>query len=486
MGLLLVAGAGFYSFAHAAAQGARDSGAPVAHGDPVAPILFSLVFIALAAALGGYLMRRLGQPPVLGELLVGMIVANVAYFFHQPVLTVLREGPEVLAVVSRAWTHGVSLDDAARQLLPATESTRRVLEVLKSPAGPNAISVYQFVDQLSRIGMIVLLFLVGLETSVQEMRKVGRTAFFVAVVGVVCPLLLGLAVMEWFEPQASLQAHLFIGGILTATSVGITARVFRDLHQSQRTEAKIVLGASVIDDVLGLIILAVASDLFIRGMLSVGNIFWITCKAAAFLLIALGAGTWLTPRLVKRLVRLKIANVKLLFSLGFAFVLAWLANRMGLATIVGAFAAGLVVKDFFFVELEDQHSLRELLSPLESLIVPVYFVFIGMQVKLETFAEPKTLWIAAGLTVAAVIGKLVSGFVCSPSLKRWVVGIAMMPRGEVGLIFASIGRSLGAVDDATFSAVVAMVMVTTFLASPLLKWSLKSGGSGESRVQKPA
>jgi Kef-type K+ transport system membrane component KefB len=144
------------------------------------------------------------------------------------------------------------------------------------------------------------------------------------------------------------------------------------------------------------------------------------------------------------------------------------------------------VKDFFFVELEDQHSLRELLSPLESLIVPVYFVFIGMQVKLETFAEPKTLWIAAGLTVAAVIGKLVSGFVCSPSLKRWVVGIAMMPRGEVGLIFASIGRSLGAVDDATFSAVVAMVMVTTFLASPLLKWSLKSGGSGESRVQKPA
>lgn len=443
-----------------------------AHADPVAPVLIALVLIAFGAALGGRWMRQVGQPAVLGELMIGMLAANLAYFFHEPVITVLREGETMVKVLNLALSQNLGVAEAARQALPDTEATRRLVEVLAGPTGAVAISVHQFIDLLSRLAVIVLLFLVGLETSVHEMRKVGRAAFLVAVVGVVCPFLLGLAAMELLMPDAPLQKDIFIGAILTATSVGITARVFRDLRQSHRTEAKIILGAAVIDDVLGLIVLAVVSGLVVTGTISLWSVTAITLKSTLFLAGSIGLGLWVTPRLVRRMARLEIENLKLLFGLGFAFVLSWLANRVGLATIVGAFAAGLVLEEFFFDELEQQHSLRDLLSPLESLIVPVFFVLMGIQVKLETFADARVVLMAAVLTAAAVVGKLISGLACSPKLDRLSVGVGMMPRGEVGLIFASIGKGLGVVTDAVFSAVVIMVMVTTLLTPPLLKITL--------------
>jgi Kef-type K+ transport system membrane component KefB len=298
-------------------------GTPINHSDPVAPILIALMLIALGAMVGGRLMRRIGQPAVLGELLLGVLVANVAYYFHQPTITILREGGGILTLVQAALTHNVSLGEAATQLLPATEDTRRLVEALNSPVGPVAVSVYQFVDLLSRIGVIVLLFLVGLETSVREMAKVGLAALSVAVVGVVCPFLLGMGAMALLLPQNSRQNDLFIGAILTATSVAITARVFGDLKQSQRIEAKIILGAAVIDDVLALLVLAVVSAVVVTGTFSAVGLF-----------------------------------------------MSWLANWIGLATIVGAFAAGLLLGELFSEELSEGHSLRDLLSPVESLIVP--------------------------------------------------------------------------------------------------------------------
>jgi len=461
LGLLAVV----YPAATAYAAGAGE------HGDPVAPVLVALVLIGIGAALGGRMMRAIGQPAVLGELLVGMVVANVAYYFREPVITVLREGATMSNVIRMALEQNLSLPEAARHVLPPGEHTELLASILGGPSGAMAVNVFDFIDLLARIAVIVLLFLVGLETSVHEMRKVGLPAFLVAVVGVVLPFLLGLFSMWLVMPEAPVQKDIFIGAILTATSVGITARVFRDLRQGQRDEAKIILGAAVIDDVLGLIILAVVSALVVSGSVSVGVVATISAKAVLFLVGSIGIGVWITPPLVKRMARLEIDNVKLLFGLGLAFLFSWLANWMGLATIVGAFAAGLVLEELFLDELKG-HSLRDMLSPIESLVVPVFFVLMGMQVKLEAFADWRVIGIAGVLTVAAVVGKVAAGYAVSRRLDRLSIGIGMMPRGEVGLIFASIGKGLGVVNDAVFSAVVIMVMLTTLLTPPLLKITL--------------
>jgi Kef-type K+ transport system membrane component KefB len=443
------------------------------HGDPVAPILIALMLIALGALLGGQLMKCLGQPAVLGELMVGMLVANLAYYFKEPTLTVLREGEVIRTLVQEALTHNLSLADAARELLPATSHTSRLIEVLSSPTGIVTASVYLFIDLLSRIGVIILLFLVGLESSVREMSQVGKTSLLVAIVGVICPFLLGMGTMALLFPAAPFHTDLFIGALLTATSVAITARVLGDWKQSQRMEAKIVLGAAVIDDVLGLLLLAVVTGIVANGTVNLLNISMLAIKAFVFLAGSIVAGLWITPRLTRKVVQINSRRSELVFGLGFAFVLSWMANWIGLATIVGAFAAGLILGELFEDELAEGHSLRNLLSPLESLIVPVFFVVMGIQVKLETLADKRALIIVAGLTAAAISGKLVAGLVCSRKLNRLLVGAGMVPRGEVGLIFAGVGKSLGVMTDSTFSAVVLMIMITTLITPPLLKFSLK-------------
>ncbi|MGH9817370.1 MAG: cation:proton antiporter, partial [Candidatus Acidiferrales bacterium] len=282
----------------------------------------------------------------------------------------------------------------------------------------------------------------------------------------------GYFVVDLMMHDASTAKAVFIGAILTATSVGITARVFRDLKQLHRTEAQIILGAAVIDDVLGLVILAVVSGLVVTGAVSIWGAAAITLKATAFLLLALVVGGSVTPRLVRQMAKLDIANLKLLFGLGFAFLLSYVASLAGLATIVGAFAAGLVLEEFFFKEMKQDSHLRDLLAPLESLIVPVFFVLMGLQVKLETLAHTSVLLLAGVLTLVAILGKLVSGVAAGRGIDKLSVGIGMMPRGEVGLIFAGIGKGLGVVSDSVFSAVVIMVMVTTLLTPPLLKITL--------------
>ncbi|HVB33031.1 MAG TPA: cation:proton antiporter [Patescibacteria group bacterium] len=438
------------------------------YADPVAPILIALMLIGLSAEVGGWLVQKLGQPAVLGELLVGILIGNIAYWFREPIITVVREGDLVREIANQALLHGVSLVGAAKTILPPGPSTARVLEALGGAAGPQAVSIYWFVDELSRLAVIFLLFLVGLESSVAEMRRVGHRAFSVAVVGVICPMLLGLGAMELFMPAATFEHDLFIGGILTATSIGITARIFHDLGRMRSLEARVVLGAAVIDDILGLLVLAVATALVVHGTVSVWGISAITLKAVAFLFGSIVAGIWLTPRLVPRIRRMGFRNVRLLFGLGLAFVLSWVASRIGLATIVGAFAAGLILERFFTQELEDEHSLRDLLSPLESLVVPVFFVLMGLQVKLETLLDWHTLELAGVLTAVAIAGKLIAGPAAGRGVSWFSVGIGMMPRGEVGLIFASIGRELGVVNDSVFSAVILMVLVTTLLTPPLL------------------
>jgi Kef-type K+ transport system membrane component KefB len=293
---------------------------------------------------------------------------------------------------------------------------------------------------------------------------------------------------------------LFLGATLTATSVGITAAVLRDMRLLQSKEARIILGAAVIDDVLGLVILAVVTSLVQGGEIGVESVVLIIGKAAIFLGGAIFLGRMVAPRLGRHLSRISAGvAMKLTLVVVTGLVLAWLAHQVGLAAIVGAFAAGLALepaflKDFDRPELDrelrplasgmpaphgervtavlDRHSTRhheQLLEPLGYVFVPIFFVFTGMQVKLETLGSASMLGVAIVVTVAAIVGKLVAGVAAGP-VRRWLVGWGINPRGEVGLIFAMVGKQLGVLGEQLFSIIVVMVMLTTLITPPVLAW----------------
>ncbi len=401
--------------------------------DPVLPVLFALAVILVAAKLGGELAIRLGQPAVLGELVIGVVLGN-------------------LALVGFGG-----------------------LEPLKKDAA---------LDLLSQLGVLLLLFEVGLESTVSQMLRVGASSLLVAVLGVAAPFGLGWAVSAWLLPGSSALVHAFIGATLCATSVGITARVLQDLERSQTTEARIILGAAVIDDVLGLVILAVVGGVIGAadrgGTLSYAAVGAILGKAAAFLVASLVLGVLLTPRLFRLASRMRARGVLLALGLALCFLLAWVSGFIGLAPIVGAFAAGLILEDLhyrLFVE-RGEHTLDEMIHPISGFLVPIFFVLMGMRTDLRSFADPGVLALAGALTVAAVAGKQVCSLgVVGKGIDRLSIGIGMIPRGEVGLIFANIGLTLAVkgeriISPSTYSALVVMVIVTTMLTPPALKWSL--------------
>ena len=406
---------------------------------PIASLVLSLAIILIAAKIGGHFAARLRQPPVLGELVAGLLLGNLT-----------------LAGFSS-------------------------LDYLKTDAA---------VDMLSQLGVILLLFQVGLESTVAQMMKVGLSSFLVATLGVIGPFVLGWAVGAWLLPGESVYAHIFLGAALTATSVGITARVLKDLGRSQTDEARIILGAAVIDDVQGLVILAVVTGIIAAAnqgaALSYAAIAGVVGKASLFLLGSLALGVYLSPRLFSVASKFQAGGVLLAVGLAFCFVLAWSADAIGLAPIVGAFAAGLVLEDLHYRTFVDrgEHTLQQLVEPIASFLVPVFFVVMGVRTELGVFGEPGVLGLATSLTVAAIIGKQLCAFgVVGKGLDRLSIGIGMIPRGEVGLIFANMGLTLlvngqAVVDRSVFSAVVVMVIATTVMTPPALKWSFgRNSGS---------
>jgi len=404
------------------------------HGSESVPtILLALAFVVVGAKLAGELVERLGQPAVLGELVVGIALGNAALF----------GGPDASGL-----------------------------------AGSETFTV------LAELGAVLLLFHVGLESTPKEMMAVGGRATLVAVVGVVTPMLLGFGVGELLRPDESWMLHAFLGAMLAATSVGITARVLKDAGALRTSFARIILGAAVIDDVLGLLVLAVVAGIIkaaaTGAALSAGAIGLILVKAFLFLVGALVVGSLLSPRLFRSALALRSRGVVQALSLGFCFVLSYLAGLAGLAPIVGAFAAGLVLEEVHFEGhvKRSEPPLHESLEPLIGLLVPVFFVRMGMLVDLRSFASPSVLGFAALLTLAAVVGKLACAIATPKGVSGLTVGLGMMPRGEVGLIFAAIGARLvlngrPVVDAGTYAAAVFMVVATTMATPPSLLWSIR-------------
>jgi Kef-type K+ transport system membrane component KefB len=388
--------------------------------------------------------------------------------------------PDLLMVVAAMLAAGKVLAELAErvglpgvlgELVAGALLSVHVLGVVPGPGAPNADAV----SLLAELGVILLLFEVGLETDLKEMIRVGPAATAVAMVGVALPFLFGwyywAHVPHAFADRPDLwTVGVFVGATLTATSVGITARVLGDLGRMETPEARIVLGAAVIDDVLGLVILSVVSGIAAGGTVSLFGVTTTLAVAVGFLVAAVVVGSLLMPRLADRVARMRARRTLVVLSLAFALGLAALAAKVGSALIIGAFAAGLVLR-----ATEHRHKIEEQIQPIAAVLAPIFFVNVGAaaDVSLLDPGRPGSgalLSVAGTLVLLAILGKVAAGW-AAPWMRyhRLTVGVGMVPRGEVGLIFADIGRRAGLLSSEVFSAILLMVMATTFLAPVALK-----------------
>lgn len=372
-------------------------------------ILAALFLMFVAAKVLGYASERLNQPSVVGEILAGVLI-----------------GPSVLG-----WVQ---------------------------PTG--------FIDILAELAVIVLLFRVGLEVNLREMMEVGLLALGVAVAGVVLPFLAGTGLVI-YGMQGDLPVALFMGAAMVATSVGITARVLSDLGQLQRRESRTILGAAVIDDVLGLLVLAMVAGIATSGAVSWGDLAGTIGATLAFVAGVLLVARPLFARVGRRLPDPAQGHAAFFVAVVLMFGLSALAAQIGLAAIVGAFFAGLII------ELGDrQPVLDKQVEPVAEFLVPFFFVSVGMKVELDAFVNPETLGLTAAVLGLAMITKVAAGWLVayrSGWLSSTLIGVGMMPRGEVGIIVALMGLSLGVIDESLYSVVVAMSIITTIVAPPILK-----------------
>ena len=383
------------------------------HAIALTPFLLAFACALLGAKLFGELAERLGQPAVLGELLAGVLL-----------------GPSLLGLVP--LSAGILL--------------------------------------VAEIGVILALFEVGLETELAKLLQVGGPALTVALAGMLLPFGAGYVLTRALGYDA--LTSIFVGAALTATSIGITARVLSELRSLDTREGRIILGAAVVDDVLGLVILAVVGQIAEKGSVEASTVARSTGLAVGFLALAIALGIPVSRYLIGFVGKTNARGVLVAVSVAFALLMAVAAHAAGSAEIVGGFAAGLVL-----ARTNRRGDIDQALRPIVDVFAPVFFVSVGAQVDVALLnplaqANRPALLLALGLSVVGFLGKFVAGFFAWGPARRAFIGAGMVPRGEVGLIFASLGRASGALDQRVFVAVVVAVFATTFLAPPLLK-SLK-------------
>lgn len=420
---------------------------PEAENAPLvlAGVLLSLVVIYVASKLIGEICARLNLPPVLGELIGGVLVGISALN-----LLVFPENGQYHSLILNILETTTGLEAAA----------------VPSVAG----SISEVISVLSEIGVIILLFEIGLESDLKELIRVGPQAALVAVVGVALPFTFGTVGLISLFGVPTIPA-IFAGAALTATSIGITAKVLAEIGQLSSKEGQIIIGAAVLDDVLGIIVLAVVASLAKTGEIQVTNIVYLIVGATVFLIGAILLGRLLSPYFVSLVDRLQTRGQLILPSLIFAFVLAYIGAAIQLEAILGAFAAGLVL-----AETEKRKDLEELIIPIADIFVPIFFVVVGAKTDVSVLNpfDPNNregLIIATFLVVVAILGKVATGLAIfgQPGINRLAIGIGMIPRGEVGLVFAGVGAATGILSESLDAAIIVMVILTTFLAPPLLR-----------------
>lgn len=377
--------------------------------------LLQLVIILIAARLLGELVARFKVPSVIGELLAGVIF-----------------GPSLF----------------------------------------NLIEPTPIIKLLAEIGIILLLFEVGIETDFGKLTKTGSKPFFVAIVGVVAPFVLGFFVSYQIF-HLGLLVSLFIGSTLTATSIGITMRVLTELKKQSSDETQIILGAAVIDDIIGIIILSVLFEFSQGGGISFFNIGRILLFICLFLILAPIAAKAISGIIKYYAAKSEIPGLVPSTIVALILFFAWLAHLVGAPELLGGFAAGLALSrqfilpfgSFFHIGEDFSHRVEKEMKPIVHLFAPIFFFTIGLSLNFREINWGSSfIWMLFLLVLAAaVIGKLCSGFVLFKEKKwlKWAVGIAMIPRGEVGLIFADMGKSGNVFDKDTYAAMILVIAITT-------------------------
>ncbi len=403
--------------------------------EDITGILVDLFILFAAAKLAGEIFTRVHQPPIVGEVLVGVLI-----------------GPHLLGLVGTPDGSLIDLFEGIGNEEAAKEAVNVVFDVI------------------ALLGVIILLFFVGLETRLSELLQVGGRATTVAVLGIIFPFILGFALIWGIDPTGSEDLAIeaaFVATAMVATSVGITARVLGDMGAIRTREARIILGAAVVDDILALLMLSVVSSLG-EDSFDVLELGLTALAAVAFVVFAALVGTRVIRQYSIHLEKLKIKNAPFLVAIIVMLGLSALAGIIGLAAIIGAFLAGMML-----AEAKERFNFEEQALPIYEFLVPFFFVIIGTKVDLEAFTDPTILAVALGVTGLAVLGKLMGGVLASLGLPRRsgaIIGVGMVPRGEVGLVAASIGAGIGVISQDIFSAVVFMSIATTIIAPPFLVW----------------
>jgi Kef-type K+ transport system membrane component KefB len=418
-----------------------------------AGVLLSLVVIYLASKVGGEVCARLNFPPVLGELVGGVIIGVSALkliLFPENVAD--ADAPALLTQFLQ-WSAGVSATSA-------TAIAAKYSEVL---------------SVLAELGVVFLLFEIGLESNLRELIRVGPQAAVVAVTGVVVPFAAGTLGLIYGFHLSAIPA-VFAGAALTATSIGITAKVLSEIQQLNSSEGQIIIGAAVLDDVLGIIVLAVVASLAQDGEIQLSNIVYLIISSTVFLIGSIVLGRLFSPYFVKLVDKLQTRGNLLIAALIFAFLLAYISAVIHLEAILGAFAAGLILG-----ETEKREELTEKVLPIADMLVPIFFVCVGARTNIGVLnpwvpENREGLILAIFLVLVAIAGKVVTGAVVfgKDSLNRLAIGIGMIPRGEVGLVFAGVGSASGVLSAPLTAAIIVMVIFTTFLAPPLLRVVMKA------------
>ena len=383
--------------------------------------LLLIVMITLAD-LCGFLFERLGMAEILGEIYAGIVLGN-------------------LALVGIDWNVGELLRDS------------------------------EFMEYSSELALVLLLFLVGLESDISSLLRVGKNAAMVAVGGVVLPIVLGVGASAALGFATGLEGW-FVGAMLAATSVGITAKLLGENGLVKTRSAEVILGAAVIDDVLGIMLLAVLASVVVSGGVEPLELVWIIAKALLFFVGALLLGRRLMPAMVHVVSLSKHSSFWTGFALCLALIFAQIAAFAGLAPLIGAFVAGLILDDMDFRvgDALQKHKLEELVRPISDILITIFFVGIGAMVQLEALVDPQILMIILVLTVTAVISKGSVGFIVrGPGYDRLGIGFGMIPRGEVGLVFAAFAAANGVFCGETYTALVMVVLLTTLIGPILLK-----------------
>ena len=439
--------------------------------NPFSFILLEFGLIVILALIGHILSRLYHLPNVVGELIIGIIAGNILYWLDwSPVFYMLMHMGDAGEVFKSVWTSNLSVADTIGNLYSLDNSEtqdfeNRLSEIFTSNQSPTLVLLGIALWIFSNLGVFLLLFKLGLETKTEEIINAAEPlAFLVSMTGTLAPFFLGLVVGFWLLPDASISEHIFIAAALCTTSVVITDRMFRHFKKHQTREAKLVIHAAFIDDIFGIFLLSFITRIVLGKTQSISGIFALFFYSALMFVGIIVIGKQLV-KYIPRYYKFDPSHTRMLIPVIVVVLVSWLADYFNIGVISGAFMAGMILNN-----MQDKKDLiNSLITPLEEIFSPIFFVFVGMQVNIKQFINLEIIWLALALLIAALLGKIAAGFVAKQNINRLAIGLGMIPRGEAVLIYISIGKILGVINDSMFSIITIIVLITNFVAP----WAIK-------------